>query len=136
MRSSMLGAPARRVLLSTAGRAHRRLLCTDAGGGSSTSGRTTHFGYSTVPEDDKERLVGKVFDRVASRYDLMNDVMSAGVHRVWKDTLVTMIGAQSLGRANLQVLDVAGGTGDIAFRSNSPRFSNARPVPRHAGCAT
>jgi len=60
--------------------------------------------------------VGHVFDNVASKYDLMNDVMSAGVHRVWKDTLVSMLGAHAPNCANLQVLDVAGGTGDIAFR--------------------
>ena len=67
-------------------------------------------------EDEKERLVGNVFHNVASRYDIMNDVMSAGVHRVWKDTLVGMLGAQSRRNANMQVLDMAGGTGDIAFR--------------------
>jgi len=109
---------------SASGRRPRPLLlrglCSSAvsssGASSSASGRTTHFGYSTVPEDDKERLVGHVFDNVASRYDVMNDVMSAGVHRVWKDTLVSMLGAHVPGCANLQVLDVAGGTGDIAFR--------------------
>lgn len=91
--------------------AARRALCT-----SSSSARTTHFGYRTVPEDDKERLVGHVFDSVASNYDLMNDVMSGGVHRLWKDTLVGMLHASAKGNANLQVLDVAGGTGDVAFR--------------------
>jgi len=80
------------------------------------SGKTTHFGYKTVPEEEKERLVRHVFENVASRYDLMNDLMSGGVHRVWKDTLVDMLGVAKLGRADLQVLDVAGGTGDIAFR--------------------
>ena len=60
--------------------------------------------------------MGHVFNNVASRYDVMNDFMSAGIHRVWKDTMVSMLGVRSLGRANLQVLDVAGGTGDIAFR--------------------
>ena len=95
-----------------------RALCTSSSSSSSSSNadRTTHFGYTTVPEDDKERLVGNVFRNVAARYDLMNDVMSAGIHRLWKDTLVDMIGARSLGQANLQVLDVAGGTGDVAFR--------------------
>lgn len=82
----------------------------------SSNGRTTHFGYQTVPEEEKERLVGHVFESVASQYDLMNDVMSAGVHRLWKDTMVGMIGASALGAERLQVLDVAGGTGDIAFR--------------------
>lgn len=98
----------------------RRTLCTGsppgASSSSSGSGRTTHFGFKTVPEDDKERLVRHVFESVASRYDIMNDLMSGGIHRVWKDTLVSMIGARARGGANLQVLDVAGGTGDIAFR--------------------
>lgn len=82
----------------------------------SSSSRTTHFGFKTVPEQDKERLVGHVFDSVASSYDVMNDLMSGGIHRVWKDTFVGMIGASARGSGNLQVLDVAGGTGDIAFR--------------------
>lgn len=93
-----------------------RRLCASSAGPSS-GGRTTHFGFQTVPEDDKERLVGHVFENVASKYDLMNDVMSAGIHRVWKDTMVEMLGVRSIsGAKNLQVLDVAGGTGDIAFR--------------------
>jgi len=80
------------------------------------SDETTHFGYKTVPKDEKERLVRHVFENVASRYDVMNDLMSGGVHRVWKDTLVDALGVGKIGRADLQVLDVAGGTGDIAFR--------------------
>ena len=91
--------------------AARRALCT-----SSSSARTTHFGYRTVPEDDKERLVGHVFDSVASNYDVMNDLMSAGIHRAWKDSFVRMLGVSAQGSANLQMLDIAGGTGDIAFR--------------------
>lgn len=106
-------------------RASVRALCSSSSSSSSFASasaaadsdrKTTHFGYRTVDEDDKERLVRGVFNNVASRYDLMNDVMSAGIHRVWKDTLVGMLGARSLGNANLQVLDVGGGTGDIAFR--------------------
>jgi 2-methoxy-6-polyprenyl-1,4-benzoquinol methylase len=101
---------------------------------SSSSGKTTHFGYQTVPEEEKERLVGHVFESVASQYDLMNDVMSAGVHRLWKDTMVGMIGAQALGADRLQVLDVAGGTGDIAFRiandvAASAAAANRAPSP-------
>ena len=57
-----------------------------------------------------------VFENVASNYDLMNDLMSGGVHRVWKDTLVDMLGVSKISQRDLQVLDVAGGTGDIAFR--------------------
>jgi 2-methoxy-6-polyprenyl-1,4-benzoquinol methylase len=78
--------------------------------------RATEFGFRTVPEQDKERLVGHVFHSVASKYDIMNDLMSAGLHRVWKSTMVEMIGLRGMGRSDLQVLDVAGGTGDVAFR--------------------
>ena len=87
----------------------RRGLCT-------ASRPTTHFGYRTVDEADKERLVGNVFDSVASNYDVMNDLMSAGVHRAWKDSFVRMLGVSAQSSANLQMLDIAGGTGDIAFR--------------------
>jgi len=75
-------------------------------------GNTTHFGFRTVPEADKVSLVRDVFDSVASRYDLMNDLMSAGVHRLWKSDLIAEIAPR---RGEL-LLDVAGGTGDIAFR--------------------
>ena len=75
---------------------HRRSRAASSSSSSSAdAGRTTHFGYTTVPEDDKERLVGNVFESVASRYDVMNDVMSVGIHRLWKDTLVSMIGARA-----------------------------------------
>ena len=71
---------------------------------------TTDFGFQQVPEDEKERRVAGVFDSVASRYDLMNDLMSAGLHRYWKRFTVE----QSLVRPGDRVLDVAGGTGDLA----------------------
>ncbi|KAI9099769.1 ubiquinone/menaquinone biosynthesis methyltransferase ubiE [Phlyctochytrium arcticum] len=73
---------------------------------------TTHFGFQTVREAEKETLVGKVFGNVASSYDLMNDVMSGGVHRLWKDHFVRTLAPGP----NTRILDVAGGTGDIAFR--------------------
>lgn len=73
---------------------------------------TTHFGYRTVDEDDKATLVRGVFDNVASRYDLMNDLMSGGLHRLWKNDMVGWLAP----RAGWRVLDVAGGTGDIAIR--------------------
>ncbi|MEM6423503.1 MAG: bifunctional demethylmenaquinone methyltransferase/2-methoxy-6-polyprenyl-1,4-benzoquinol methylase UbiE [Pseudomonadota bacterium] len=76
------------------------------------SGRTTHFGAETIPEEEKAGRVRGVFSSVAGRYDLMNDLMSAGIHRVWKDQMVGWLAP----RPGWRVLDVAGGTGDIAFR--------------------
>lgn len=73
---------------------------------------TTHFGARTVAEDEKAGLVHGVFTSVASRYDLMNDVMSGGVHRLWKDAAMDWLAP----RDGQRLLDVAGGTGDIAFR--------------------
>ena len=70
------------------------------------------FGFEEVPPEEKTRRVGSVFSRVASRYDLMNDVMSGGLHRRWKDLFVRRVGP----RKGEQILDMAGGTGDVAFR--------------------
>jgi demethylmenaquinone methyltransferase/2-methoxy-6-polyprenyl-1,4-benzoquinol methylase len=72
----------------------------------------TSFGYRDVPEDQKQGLVREVFSSVARNYDLMNDLMSAGVHRLWKDAMVEWLNPQP----GWRVLDVAGGTGDIALR--------------------
>ena len=77
-----------------------------------TSHKETHFGFQTVAEDDKAGLVHGVFSRVASRYDVMNDVMSVGIHRVWKNAMMDWLAP----RDGQKLLDVAGGTGDIAFR--------------------
>lgn len=77
------------------------------------SGRTTSFGFQTVAEEDKETLVKGVFDSVASKYDLMNDSMSLGVHRLWKATFVDSLKPGR--KAPLRCIDVAGGTGDIAL---------------------
>ena len=74
----------------------------------------THFGERTVRLDDKQRLVDDVFHKVADRYDLMNDLMSFGLHRVWKDILVAKLRPPRHRR--FEHLDVAGGTGDVAFR--------------------
>lgn len=74
--------------------------------------QTTHFGFQEVAEEDKAGLVEGVFSSVASRYDIMNDVMSGGVHRLWKDAMMDWLTPQQ----GQQLLDVAGGTGDIAFR--------------------
>ncbi len=76
------------------------------------STKTTHFGDREVPEDEKAGLVHGVFTSVASRYDVMNDLMSAGVHRIWKDAMMDWLAP----RPGQHLLDVAGGTGDIAFR--------------------
>jgi demethylmenaquinone methyltransferase / 2-methoxy-6-polyprenyl-1,4-benzoquinol methylase len=71
---------------------------------------STHFGFQTVAESEKARKVGEVFHSVAKRYDLMNDVMSAGLHRVWKHFAVEISGVS----AGNRVLDVAGGSGDLS----------------------
>jgi len=76
----------------------------------------THFGYRRVPLDDKQALVDDVFHKVARRYDLMNDLMSAGLHRAWKEALVTSINPPKSDRS-FGLLDVAGGTGDVSFRT-------------------
>merc|ERR1719410_535369 len=72
----------------------------------------THFGFQTVGEAEKRDKVLSVFHNVADKYDMMNDVMSAGVHRLWKDYFVQKIQPGP----EMRLLDVAGGTGDIAFR--------------------
>ena len=77
---------------------------------SAVSDPTTHFGFRDVPVDEKRKLVGEVFSSVASRYDLMNDLMSLGIHRLWKRYFVATSGV----RRGDRVLDLAGGTGDIA----------------------
>lgn len=74
--------------------------------------KTVPFGYRDVAPEEKQTLIRGVFSSVASRYDLMNDLMSAGVHRLWKDAFVDWLNPQP----RWSVLDVAGGTGDIAFR--------------------
>jgi demethylmenaquinone methyltransferase/2-methoxy-6-polyprenyl-1,4-benzoquinol methylase len=85
---------------------------------------TTHFGYQTVPEDEKVHLVRGVFDSVASKYDLMNDLMSLGVHRLWKSAMVDWLNP----RAGQSVIDVGGGTGDIATRILSRVGADPGPV--------
>lgn len=78
------------------------------------SDEDTHFGYSTVSLGRKQAMVDDVFHKVADRYDLMNDFMSAGLHRAWKDVLVSMV--KPARTRPFRHLDVAGGTGDVAFR--------------------
>jgi len=76
------------------------------------SDNTTHFGYQDVAADEKANLVRDVFDSVASRYDIMNDLMSAGLHRLWKRHTID----QAAVRSGDVVLDLAGGTGDLALK--------------------
>lgn len=77
-------------------------------------GMETSYGFRSVGTGEKQGLVDQVFHKVAKRYDIMNDVMSAGMHRVWKNAMVTALNPPR--RPGYEVLDVAGGTGDIAFR--------------------
>jgi len=77
---------------------------------------TTHFGFRDVPLGDKQGMVNDVFHSVARRYDLMNDLMSAGLHRVWKDLMINALNPPR-SETPFALLDVAGGTGDIAFRA-------------------
>src|SRR6185437_7550337 len=93
--------PARKGLLAMASRQNTR--------------DETHFGKQTVPLADKQGLVDGVFHSVARRYDLMNDLMSGGLHRAWKDALVTAVNPPRSDK-EFAVLDLAGGTGDVAFR--------------------
>ena len=74
--------------------------------------QTTHFGFETVPEAEKAKKVQGVFTSVASKYDIMNDVMSLGVHRIWKEAMMDWLAP----RPSQKLLDVAGGTGDISFK--------------------
>lgn len=73
---------------------------------------TVSFGYRDVAEDEKSRLVGRVFTNVARRYDVMNDLMSMGIHRLWKQAMIDWLSPTP----DMQLIDVAGGTGDISFR--------------------
>jgi demethylmenaquinone methyltransferase/2-methoxy-6-polyprenyl-1,4-benzoquinol methylase len=91
------------------------------------SGENTHFGFQQVALGDKQARVDDVFHSVARRYDLMNDLMSGGLHRAWKSTLVSAlnppkargssIGSAALDSRPFALLDLAGGTGDVAFRA-------------------
>ena len=88
-------------------------------------GDETHFGYSTIPLDEKQGRVDDVFHSVARRYDLMNDLMSGGLHRAWKDALLTAVNPPK-GDRDFRLLDLAGGTGDVAFRVAQAGGANTR----------
>lgn len=81
---------------------------------SATGGMETSYGFADVNQGEKQALVNDVFHGVAKRYDIMNDVMSFGMHRIWKDAMIAALNPPRA--AGYKVLDVAGGTGDIAFR--------------------
>ncbi|VVC88295.1 unnamed protein product [Leptidea sinapis] len=76
------------------------------------STKHTHFGFQTISEEEKTKKVHEVFETVADKYDLMNDVMSFGIHRIWKDIFMQRLAP----RPGTKLLDMAGGTGDITFR--------------------
>ncbi|WP_225205519.1 class I SAM-dependent methyltransferase [Novosphingobium huizhouense] len=80
-----------------------------------TTSETVSFGYEEIPAEEKQARVGAVFSSVAKKYDIMNDAMSGGMHRLWKDRFVRRVKP----RAGESILDMAGGTGDIAFRMAS-----------------
>src|SRR5665647_1489038 len=115
-----------------AGASPRRTVSTSGSSGmASRQNRTkddagdTHFGEQTVPLADKQGLVDDVFHSVARRYDLMNDLMSGGLHRPWKDALVTAVNPPKTDKA-FALLDLAGGTGDVAFRTVAAGGSGTR----------
>ncbi len=87
---------------------------------SGTASGSASFGFRDVPEPDRQRLVNEVFARTAERYDLMNDLMSGGLHRLWKADLIGMLappkGNRASGDRAFHLIDVAGGTGDVAMR--------------------
>ena len=85
----------------------------------------THFGYSTIPLAEKQGRVDDVFHSVARRYDLMNDLMSGGLHRAWKDALLTAVNPPK-GDRPFALLDLASGTGDVAFRVAQAGGANTR----------
>ncbi len=91
-----------------------------------TSQTSTSFGFRDVTEDERQGLVNRVFADVADRYDLMNDLMSGGLHRLWKDDLIAWLGPPRSGTP-YRLIDVAGGTGDIALR-----FARATRAPAEA----
>jgi len=107
----MLGSTLRRSSLRQVRNRWLRCFSSKPGGT-----ETTSFGFQDVPVDDKSTMVRGVFNSVADQYDVMNDFMSAGIHRLWKEEFVAMLNPQLLTHPGVKFLDVAGGTGDISFR--------------------
>ena len=95
---------------------------------SADGGMETSYGFRKVGEGEKQALVNDVFHKVAKRYDIMNDIMSAGLHRAWKDAMIAALNPRK--DPAYRVLDVAGGTGDIAFRIVE---ANAEELPFETG---
>lgn len=87
----------------------------------------THFGFQTIDESEKEEKVHKVFEEVAQSYDLMNDAMSAGIHRVWKDTFIERLGPGE----GTRLLDMAGGTGETRSHCLAPEL-NVQIIVMHS----
>jgi demethylmenaquinone methyltransferase/2-methoxy-6-polyprenyl-1,4-benzoquinol methylase len=81
-----------------------------------------YFGEEEVSKDQKIRLVNDVFDSVSKKYDLMNDILSFGTHRIWKDILINMIISMKSTNRNFSYLDLACGTGDIAYKLLKKKF--------------
>jgi len=91
----------------------------------SSTSETSHFGFKEVPAAEKAGMVKGVFENVAARYDIMNDAMSGGLHRLWKASLIDQLAP----RPGMRFLDVAGGTGDIAFRIHDKILARAPETP-------
>ncbi|MBI1260135.1 MAG: bifunctional demethylmenaquinone methyltransferase/2-methoxy-6-polyprenyl-1,4-benzoquinol methylase UbiE [Rhizobiales bacterium] len=88
---------------------------TKSSANANSGSETIDFGFREVPESEKQKLVHDVFEQVASRYDLMNDLLSGGLHRAWKQAMIDQVNPPRNDRAFAHI-DVAGGTGDVAFR--------------------
>lgn len=101
-------------------RSNARKFSTTSTSSGSNNSKKVDFGYKDVDSNEKVHMVRGLFNSVATKYDVMNDVMSFGIHRLWKDEFITMTGLTAAAKANPtyipRLLDVAGGTGDIAFR--------------------
>ncbi|MFN4353789.1 bifunctional demethylmenaquinone methyltransferase/2-methoxy-6-polyprenyl-1,4-benzoquinol methylase UbiE [Parvibaculum sp.] len=103
----------------------RRMSADAKNRGDDAPARETHFGFRTVAEEEKAGLVHEVFEHVAGRYDLMNDLMSGGLHRAWKQSMIDWLNPPRNARP-FHLIDVAGGTGDIAFRFLDRAGENAQ----------